>query len=141
MLITGACGAAGGAAGAATAPPPPPMPPIIIIIIIICIGSLWLLFWDSALIESVIWLSIIVSWSLLLFERAVTRDAPPATWLSWVGSIDWNGLRCMGFDMGLSLFRPVVRVLVVVRACLREEHAVCQHERDAIPWIWRDRPA
>ena len=27
------------------------------------------------------------------------------------GSIDVNGSRCVGFDMGLSLFRPVVRVL------------------------------
>jgi len=36
-------------------------PPIIIIIIIICIGSLWLLFWDSAWIDCVIWVSIWVS--------------------------------------------------------------------------------
>src|SRR5215467_11574109 len=112
MLMTGAGGGAGGAAGAATPPPPPPpMPPIIIIMSIICIGSLWLLFEASCWIELVIWVSIAVSWSLAVELRAVTREAPPPTLLSSLRSIEGNGSRCVGFDMGLSLFRPVVRVL------------------------------
>src|ERR1044071_6763451 len=112
MLMTGAGACGAGCGGAATPPPPPPpMPPIIIIMSIICIGSLWLLFWDSCWIELVIWVSMAVSWSLLLLERAVTREAPPPTLLSSLRSIDGNGSRCVGFDMGLSLFRPVVRVM------------------------------
>src|SRR3977135_2160845 len=97
MLITGGCGAGAGGGGAA-APPPPPMPPIIIIIIIICIGSLWLLLCDSAWIDWGIWVIIAVSCSLLPLGRAVTRDAPPATLVSSLASIDMKGSREVGLD-------------------------------------------
>ena len=91
MLTTGAAGAGGGGGGAATAwPPPPPPPPIIIIIIIIIDGSVWLLLFDRFWIELVICVIIVVSWSVELLDRDVTRDAPPETRVRSFEAIELN---------------------------------------------------
>jgi hypothetical protein len=90
MLTTGAAGAGGGGGGAATAPPPPPPPPIIIIIIIIIDGSVWFLLFDRFWMELVICVIIVVSWSVELLDRDVTRDAPPETRVRSFEAIELN---------------------------------------------------
>jgi hypothetical protein len=80
MLITGAAGAGAGGGGGGAADAPPPPPPIIIIITIIIIGSIpWFLLDARSLMELVICVIMVVSWSFDELAREVTRDAPPET--------------------------------------------------------------
>jgi hypothetical protein len=78
MLGCGGGGGGGGAAATVALPLPPD--PIIITIIIIIIGSIpWFLFPARSLMELVIWVSIVVSWSDEPLDRDDTREAPPNT--------------------------------------------------------------
>src|SRR5262245_37235982 len=117
MLTTGrgggGGGGGGGAAGAAEAPPPPP-PIIIIAIIIGIIESLELFLVARSLIELVICVSIVVSWSLAAPDRDVTRDAPPLTRPSSRALIEVNVSVLLGMERFLWGVKGAFRLRAVL---------------------------
>jgi hypothetical protein len=98
MLTTGPTGGAGGGGGGGAAHAAlPPLPPIIIIMHIIIIGSIpWLLLDARSLMELVIWVIIVVSWSFDELARDVTRDAPPRTRARSFEATELNGFFLSG---------------------------------------------
>jgi hypothetical protein len=98
MLTTGADGGGGGGGGGgAHAALPPPPPPIIIIMTIIIIGSIPLdLGVARSLMELVIWVIIVVSWSFDELDRDVTREAPPRTRASSLEAMELSGFFVTG---------------------------------------------
>ena len=97
MLTTGAAGGGGGGGGGGAHAALPPLPPIIIIMTIIIIGSIpWLLLDPRSLMELVICVIIVVSWSFDELDRDVTRDAPPRTRASSFEATELNGFFLSG---------------------------------------------